>query len=116
MTRKKTLYEIELPGPKGGPPRIVEMLEMGTSEIFQADKTLPKNPGGLETKVEYLRYCLVKDGAEVLTYATLQGPKNWDDRFSLKDTTRLMVVWNQIHEPEEDGDDVGNIWRTKSGP
>ena len=108
----KRLIEIDLPG-----GRIVEMLEMGTGEIFQADKTLPKGAGALETKVEYLRYCIVKDGPADLNYSILQGPKNWDDRFSMQETMRLMFVWNQIHEPTEDEiNGVGETWRTKSGP
>lgn len=114
----KKLYEIVL-RPEGHPdgPRVVEMMEMGTAEIFTADKTLPRGAGDMETKVEYLRYCLVKDGDQTINYVMLQGPKAWDDRFSMSETISLCFIWNQIHEPSASEVEAiqGGAWRAKSG-
>lgn len=114
----KRLFEIVLREPTEGDPkgRVVEMMEMGTSAVFQADKTVGKNAGAMQTKVEYLRYCIVKDGDEDLNWQALQGSKAWDERFSFKETMQLALIWNQIHEPgEDDVEGLGEAWRVKSG-
>ena len=139
--RTRTVYEVilrkpsEIPelGPKGvplltdggdpkliaDPGRVVDMKEMGTSDLLRAfslsGKQFTGDAAHIDTKLMALRLCLVMDGDEKISYETLQG-NMLDDRFTLKELFILMAVWSRIHEPDqEDLDDLGGALRVKSG-
>jgi len=116
-----TIYEIALRAPTEEDPagRVVEMKEMGTEQLLQAYRLSGAQYTGeaanWDVKLMALRLCLIRDGDEPLTYEGLQRSL-WDDRFSLKESMLLVMMWARVHEPsQEDVDGLGGVLRAKSG-
>lgn len=126
----RTIYEVALRAPvaadeeagiKGDPGRVVGFQEMGTEQLLRAFSMSGQQPGGEQatnyaTKLHALRLCVVEDEGKPVTYAELTGPL-WDNRFSLRETSLLMLAWGQIHEPNQgEVDGLGGMTqRAKSG-